>query len=65
LHGIVPDSSERAAEAFQVLGEADLADPNPGSFIKFWLYSHPPIAERLAFALEYDPWSKGRPEFVR
>lgn len=61
IHGIVPDSSETAAEAFQILGEVDLADPNPSAFIKFWLYSHPPLAERVTFAHEYDPWSKGQP----
>ena len=61
IHGIVPDSSATAAEAFQTLGEVDLADPAPGSFIKLWLYSHPPLGERLAFAHEYDPWSKGQP----
>ena len=27
IHGIVPNSQEAAARAFQVLGEADLADP--------------------------------------
>jgi Zn-dependent protease with chaperone function len=53
--GIVPDSSQAAAEAFQVIGEIDLADPQPGAFIKFWLYSHPPLAERIAFAREYKP----------
>jgi Zn-dependent protease with chaperone function len=61
IHGIVADSSSTAAEAFQVLGEVDLADPVPSRFIKFWLYNHPPLAERLAFAHEYDPWSKGQP----
>ena len=60
-HGIVPDSSEVAAQTFQVLGEVDLADPNPPEFITFWLYSHPPLAERLVFAHSYDPWSKGEP----
>jgi len=64
-HGIIPDSSENAAEAFQVLGEVDLADPDPGVFIKIWLYNHPPLAERLTFAHEYDPWSRGQsPMFV-
>jgi len=29
IHGIVPDSAEVAAHAFQVLGEIDLSDPNP------------------------------------
>jgi STE24 endopeptidase len=66
IHGIVPDSSETAAEAFQTLGEVDLADPAPGTFIKVWLYSHPPLSERLTFAREYDPWSKSQaPMFVR
>lgn len=65
-HGIIPDSAEVAAQSFQILGEADLADPNPSPFITLWLYSHPPIAERLAFAYEYDPWSKGEsPKYVK
>jgi len=66
IHGLVPKSSEVAAHAFQVLGEVDLADPNPPAFITFWLYSHPPLADRLVFAHTYDPWSKGEsPQFVR
>ncbi|PYV01146.1 MAG: peptidase M48, partial [Acidobacteria bacterium] len=66
IHGLVPNSQQVAAEAFQVLGEIDLADPSPSPFIKLWLYSHPPLSERLAFALSYDPWSKGQaPEFVK
>jgi len=65
-HGIIPDSSEVAAQSFQVLGEVDLADPNPSEFITFWLYSHPPLAERLVFAHSYDPWSKGEsPKYVK
>ena len=54
-NGIVPDSSQAAAGAFQVLGEIDLADPNPSPFIKVWLYSHPPLGERITFAYEYKP----------
>lgn len=65
IHGLVPDSEEVAAHAFQVLGEIDLADPNPPALITFWLYSHPPLAERLVFAHSYDPWSKGQaPKYV-
>jgi STE24 endopeptidase len=65
-HGLIPDSSEVAARAFQVLGNVDLADPNPSRFITFWLYSHPPLADRLNFARNYDPWSKGQsPQFVK
>jgi len=65
-HGIIPDASEVAAQSFQLLGEVDLADPDPPEFITFWLYSHPPLAERLAFAHSYDPWSKGEaPKYVK
>ena len=66
IHGLVPDSRRAAAEAFQILGEANLADPDPSPFIRFWLYTHPPVAERLRFAAEYDPWGKGEaPRYVR
>lgn len=66
IHGIVPNSEEVAAHGFQMLGELDLSDPNPPSFITFWLYSHPPLAERLVFAHSYDPWSKGEsPQYVK
>jgi Zn-dependent protease with chaperone function len=61
IHGLVPNSEEVAAHGFQVMGELDLSDPNPSAFITFWLYSHPPLAERLVFAHAYDPWSKGEP----
>jgi len=66
IHGLVPNSAEVAAHAFQVLGELDLSDPNPPPFITFWLYSHPPLADRLVFAHSYDPWSKGQsPKYVK
>jgi STE24 endopeptidase len=66
IHGIVPDSAEVAAHAFQIMGEIDLADPNPPQIITFWLYTHPPLAERLVFAHSYDPWSKGQaPKYVK
>ena len=66
IHGVVPDSAEVAARAFQVLGEIDLSDPNPPPFITFWLYSHPPLAERLVFAHTYDPWSRGQsPKYLK
>ncbi len=66
VHGLIPNSADVAAHAFQVLGEEDLSDPNPPPFITFWLYSHPPLAERLVFAHTYDPWSKGQePKYVK
>ncbi len=51
--GIVPDNGQAAARAFQIEGETDLEPPAPSPFIVFWLYSHPPVADRLRFALAY------------
>ncbi len=53
IQGFIPDANEVAAHAFQVLGEEDLADPNPSKFITFWLYSHPPLNDRLRFAHDF------------
>jgi Zn-dependent protease with chaperone function len=66
IHGIVPNSSQAAADAFQILGEVGLSDPNPSEFIKFWLEDHPSIGDRVRFAAEYDPWGKGQaPKYVK
>ena len=66
IHGLVPGAPIVAAHAFQVLGEVDLAEPNPSTAVKLWFYDHPPLDERMRFAQTYDPWSKGRaPEYVK
>jgi Zn-dependent protease with chaperone function len=66
IHGIVPNSAEEAADAFQILGEVSLDDPHPSPFIEFWLYDHPSITERVRFASEYDPWAAGQsPKYVK
>ena len=65
IHGIVPNSQQVAAQTDQILGESNLEDPNPSPYTVFWFYTHPPIADRLNFALNYDPWSTGQPtEFI-
>ena len=65
-HGLTPDSGQVAAQAFQILGEVDLADPDPNPVDVFLFYSHPPIPDRIQFSLTYDPWSKGEQgEFVK
>jgi Zn-dependent protease with chaperone function len=60
-HGINADSQEAGAHAFQVLGEISLVYPYPNRFMTFWYGSHPSIPDRVRFAHEYDPWSKGEP----
>jgi Zn-dependent protease with chaperone function len=64
-YGVVADPNGAEVRAFQILGEEDLADPDPNPFIKFWLYSHPALDERIGFAATYKPWAEGKPlEFV-
>src|ERR1700678_2464108 len=50
-HGLTPDSSQVAAQAFQVLGEVDLADPEPNPVNVFLFYSHPAIPDRVGFGI--------------
>jgi STE24 endopeptidase len=65
-HGLTPDSGQVAAQAFQVLGEVDLADPDPNPVSVFLYYDHPPISDRVQFSLTYDPWERGgEGEFVK
>ncbi|HLW55090.1 MAG TPA: M48 family metallopeptidase [Candidatus Angelobacter sp.] len=65
-HGLNANSQEVAAHAFQVLGELSLDYPYPSKLVVFWYYSHPSIPDRVRFAHEYDPWSKGEsPRYVR
>lgn len=66
IHGVIPNEHQVAAHAEQVLGEVDLEEPDPSWFTVFWFDDHPPIAQRLDFALQYDPWSQSRsPQFVK
>ncbi len=39
------------ARGFVTISEQNLSDPNPPPFIKFWLFTHPPLQERINFAL--------------
>jgi len=64
-HGLTPDLGQVAAQSFQILGETDLADPEPNPVDVFLFYSHPSIPDRIRFALTYDPWANGgQGEFV-
>lgn len=38
--------------AMEKLGRMNLADPNPSALVKHLLYSHPPLAERIAYGRE-------------
>jgi STE24 endopeptidase len=65
-HGINANPQETAAHAFQVLAELSLAYPYPSPLVVFWYYDHPSIPDRVRFAHQYDPWSKGeQPKYVK
>ena len=65
IHGLVPDPQATMAQSFQRLGELWLDVPHPNRFIVFWTYSHPPTADRMRFAANYDPWAPGHhPRYV-
>ena len=65
-HGLTPDFGQAAAQAFQVLGEVDLSDPDPNPVNVFLFYDHPPISDRVQFCLSYNPWVVGGAgEFVK
>ena len=49
-----------AQQAFQLLGEMSLTDPNPNPFVEFWTFSHPSVTSRAAFAAKYNPWASGQ-----
>jgi Zn-dependent protease with chaperone function len=51
--GAIPQPGEAAARAFQTEGETDLAVPDPNPAIVWWLYSHPPVRDRLRFSLDW------------
>lgn len=66
VHGMFPDSSQVAAQSFQRLGEEWLEYPDLNPVAVFFTWDHPPIRDRIQFALTYHPWEQGQsPAFVK
>jgi Zn-dependent protease with chaperone function len=57
----VTQANDAAARAFIKLGSQNKSDPEPSALIEAWLYTHPPLAERVRYAIEYRPWESGQP----
>jgi Zn-dependent protease with chaperone function len=53
--------NDAAARAFLKLGSQNKSNPEPTPFVRAFLYSHPPDAERVKLALSYRPWEEGKP----
>ncbi len=54
-------ANDAAARAFMKLGSQNRSDPEPAPFVEFFEYSHPPLLERVRYALTYRPWEEGKP----
>jgi Zn-dependent protease with chaperone function len=59
VHGLVANPQAAAQGAFDILGSTSYSDPNPSPFYEFWVYNHPGVGRRAAFAKAYDPWAPG------
>jgi Zn-dependent protease with chaperone function len=65
-HGLFPHNRQVAASSFQKLGENSYDYPDPNPLLVFWSYSHPSIADRIRFSLQYDPWNTpAGPKYVK
>jgi len=53
--------NDAGARSFLVLAQDNRSDPEPARWVKWVLYSHPPLGERIRFALGYRPWERGEP----
>ncbi len=53
--------NDAGARAFLQLAQNNRSDPEPEPWVRTLFYTHPPLAERIEFALTYRPWAEGRP----
>ncbi len=57
----VTHDNDAGARTFLKLGSQNRSNPEPAPVIVWFQYSHPPLIERIRFALEYRPWEEGKP----
>ncbi len=55
----VTRDNDAGARAYLKLGSQNRSNPEPSRFVKLFLYTHPPLIERIRFTLEYRPWEEG------
>ena len=51
--------NDAGARSFLKLAEGNRSNPEPSGWVQWLLYTHPPLGERIRFALEYKPWERG------
>jgi Zn-dependent protease with chaperone function len=57
----VTQMNDAGARAFIKLGAGNKSNPEPNPIIKAFVYTHPPLIERIRYALDYHPWTEGKP----
>lgn len=57
----ITHDNDAAARAFLKLAQDNRSNPEPSAWVKLLLYSHPPLGDRIRFALDYRPWERGEP----
>ena len=53
--------NDAGARSFIKLGTQNRSNPEPPGWAKWVLYDHPPLIERVQFAISYRPWEHGQP----
>lgn len=53
--------NDAGARAFLKLAQDNRSDPEPADWVRILLYDHPPLGERIRFAMAYRPWESGAP----
>jgi Zn-dependent protease with chaperone function len=51
--------NDAGARSFLKLAQGNRSNPEPAGWVKWLLFDHPPLGERIRFALEYKPWETG------
>ncbi len=57
----VTHTNDAAARAFIKLGSQNKSNPEPPVVLEWFEYTHPPLYDRVKFAIEYHPWTEGKP----
>ena len=53
--------NDAGARSFLKLAQGNRSDPEPATWVRIVLATHPPLADRIRFALAYKPWAEGKP----
>jgi STE24 endopeptidase len=53
--------NDAGARTFLKLAQDNRSDPEPSTLVRLLLFDHPPLADRIRFALSYRPWASGEP----